>query len=84
MLITGASSQNIEHLTSSSWWLVSQRDVAGVFRLSDGCTGANGSVLAHLPHEQEDGEHTEHTGKGRQGAGHQRCLVRVKHLNLEE
>lgn len=84
MLVTGASSQNIEHLTSSSWWLVSERDVAGVFRLSDGRTGANGSVLAHLPHEQKDREHAEYTGKGLQGAGHQRCLVIVEHLNLEE
>ncbi len=40
-------------------------------------------MLPSLPHEQEDREHAEHTGKGRQGAGHQRCLVRVKHLDLE-
>jgi hypothetical protein len=70
MLITGASSQNIEHLTSSSWWFVSQGEVARVVRLSDGSKVAISCVLAHLSHEQEDGEHAEHRGEDREGAGH--------------
>jgi hypothetical protein len=46
MLTTGASSQNIGHLTSS-YWLVSQYDVAGVFRLLDGYKRASAACWFH-------------------------------------